>query len=180
MVRSAFDDARLDALCRRLAEVGVPLFEPTATGPVLGGDEYARLIVDLFRSGEPRIRFAIPCLLAAHDGDAASEATGHAAARLSSQDTDDLGLLYRLARCLVASRAPYLSFLFGRRPALPPLPIEPADVPDPSESFGERGLWFVSETCRERLVPDLAGGVAREFDTWLDLVRTATRRRESA
>jgi hypothetical protein len=173
-------EARLDAMCRRLAEVGVPLFEPSAVGRALHGDEYAHLIVELFRAGEPRLRLAIPCLLAAHDGEPAARATAHAAAALSAEEADGLGLLYRLARCLVASRAPYLAFLFGRRPTLPPLPIEPVDVPDPSESHGERGLWFVSETCRERLVPDLAGGAARHFDTWLDLVRAETRRRESA
>ena len=174
------DDDRLDALCRRLAEIGVPLFEPSASGPPLGDAEYPRLIVDLFRSGEPRLRFAIPCVLATHDGESGARATALAAATLSSAELEELGLLYRLTRCLIASRGPYLAFLLGRRPRLPALPIEPVDVPNPDEAHGERGIWYVRETCRERLVPDLAGGVAREFDTWLDLVRVHTRRRESA
>jgi len=167
-------------MCRRLAEVGVPLFEPTSVGPELGADEYARLIVGLFRSGEPRLRLAILCLLASQDGERAATAVAHAAATLSAGEADELGLLYRLARSLLVSRAPYLAFLFGRRPTLPPSPLEPIDVPDPNDSHGERTLWFVAETCRERLIPDLAGGAAHQFDTWLDLVRTETRRRESA
>jgi hypothetical protein len=165
---------------RRLAELGVPLFETISDGPPLDEDEYARLIVALLRSGDARLRLAIPCLLAAHDGDVAARATGRAAAMLSAEEADDLGLLYRLARCLVTSRRPGLAFVAGRRPVLPPLPIEPTDVPGPEEAHGERGTWFVSETCRERGVPDIAGGAAREFDTWLDLLRATTRRRESA
>jgi len=180
MIRSEADEDRLDAMCRRLAEIGVPLFQRTTLGPKLGDDEYADLLVALSRSGEPRLRLAVPCVLAAHDGVVARRAVAHAAATMSAAEADELGLLYRLARCLIVSRGPYLVFLFGRRPTLPPLPIEPADVPDPADGRGESGLWFVAETCRERLLPDLAGGAAAEFDTWLDLVRAETKRLESA
>ena len=47
MTRSDADEDRLDSMCRRLAELGVTLFEPRTSGPALDADEYPRLIVDL-------------------------------------------------------------------------------------------------------------------------------------
>jgi hypothetical protein len=173
-------EERLDAMCRRLAEVGVPLFEPTASGPGLGTEEYEELIVGLFRSGEPRLRLAIPCLLAVQDGKRARDAVARASATMSAREADELGLLYRLARCLVVSRAPYLALNFGRRPSLPPLPIEPIDIPGPEELRGEKGLRFASEVCLERGLPDMPGGAERQFDTWLDIAWVERRRRVSA
>ncbi len=181
MTRSETEEAHLDELRSKLADFGVTLFErPHAVPSTPTPDEYAALIVDLARSGDPRLAHAIPCLLAVHDGDLAATAVARAYAALSGTEADELGLRYRLARCLVASRAPYLSFLFGRRPTLPPLPIEPIDVPDPSELRGEKGLQVASESYRERHLPDVAGGAERQFDTWLDLVRAESGRRESA
>ena len=171
--------ARLDALRARLAELGVPLFRRRAAGPPLAQDEYVELIGALFRSGDVRLRLAIPCLLAANDTSAA-EVVRTAAAALPKAGSVDLGLLYRLARCLVVSRAPLLAYRLGRSPALPPLPIEPAEVPDPAELRGEKGLRVASELFRERGLPDLPGGAERQFDTWLDLVGNGSRRRESA
>jgi hypothetical protein len=171
--------ARRAALRARLAELGVPLFERSAVGPPLRSGEYARLVTELLRSGDVRLRLAIPCLLAANDASAAA-AVGTSAAGLSRAERTDLGLLYRLARCLVISRAPLLAYRLGRRPRLPPLPVEPAGVPDPDELRGEKGLRFASEWYRERRLPDLPGGAERQFDTWLDLVRTGSRRSESA
>jgi hypothetical protein len=174
-------ETRLDGLRSKLADFGVALFDrPRATTTAPVGDEYAALIVDLLESGDARLRLAVPCLLAAHDGAPAAAATTRAAAMLSAAAARELGLLYRLARCLVVSRGPYLAFLFGRRPTLPPLPIEPSDVPDPSELHGEKGLRFASEVFRERGLPDMPGGAERQFDTWLDLVRTHRWHRESA
>jgi hypothetical protein len=174
-------DARLDELRSRLADFGVTLFdEPRATVCVPPPEEYDRVIVDLLRSGDARLRLAIPCLLAMHDGPPAASATTRAAAAVGPSEMDELGLLYRLARCLVSSRAPVLALLFGRRPELPPLPIEPIDVPDPSELRGEKGLRFASETYEERGLPDMAGGAERQFDTWLDIAWAERRRRVSA
>jgi hypothetical protein len=174
-------EAYLDALRSRLADVGVTLFEPPRTSTsVPTEDEYAALLVDLLRSGDVRLELAVPCLLAMHDGAAAARAVARAASALAQPERATLGLLYRLARYLVASRGMTFAFVFGRTPYLDPLPLEPADLPDPSELFGEKGLSVASESFRDRGEPDFAGGAQREFDTWLGIARAERRRREPA
>jgi hypothetical protein len=178
--RTPDHEDRRDALRSKLADFGVTLFDGPRDEPSTpSADEYAALIVDLLRSGDARLRLAVPCLLAAQDGAPAATATSRAAATLTAAEGDELGLLYRLARCLVISRGPYLGFLFGRRPMLPALPIEPMHIPDPSELHGEKGIRFASESYCERGLPDMAGGAERQFDTWLDLVRTQSGRSEA-
>ncbi len=83
--------------------------------------------------------------------------------------------VYRLARALVASRRPDLERLLGHAPELRPLPIEPSDLPDPSALHGELTLFEASERARDDLEPDVAGGVAHVFDTWLRLLAVARR-----
>jgi hypothetical protein len=181
MARSTNEDAQLDELRSKLADYGVTLFERAPGRPTTPDvDDYAALIARLVKSGDARLRLAVPCLLAANDGALAATATSRAAAGLSAAEVGELGLLYRLARCLVASRAPYLAYVLSHRPTLPPLPIEPIDVPGPDELSGEKGLRFASESYWERGLPDLPGGVERQFDTWLDLASVRTGRRESA
>ena len=173
-------EERREKLRDRLAEIGVPLFRASSAGAGrLETEEYSGLIVALLRSDDARLWLAIPCVLAAHDGRDAAAAVTQAAISLSAGEIGELGLLYRLSRCLVVSRSPLLMLLLGKRPLLPPLPIEPADVPDPSELCGEKGLGFASEWYCELGLPDLPGGAERQFDTWLDLVQPA-RHRESA
>lgn len=172
---------RLDELRSKLADLGVTLFErPRAVPSVPTADEYAALIADLARSGDPRLAHAIPCLLAVHDGDLAATAVGRAYASLPREDAELLGLRYRLARSLVLSRAPMLALLLGRRPVLRPLPIEPQGVPDPEELLGEKALRFASEAYCERALPDLPGGAERQFDTWIDIAWAERPRRVSA
>ncbi len=157
----------------RLAALGVGVFDAAPEGPASPGDrEYPDLLVRLIRSGDARLRAAIPCLLAVHDGPRAAAAVRDAIARLGADDAATLAFLYRIARCLVASRAPDLGFR-GLRPDLPPIPDEPAEIPDPEVRSGERGLWVASELARERGVPDVAGGAATMFNLWVRLPAAA-------
>jgi hypothetical protein len=151
-----------------LATHGVTLFEscpPEGPRPPLLA-EYERLLGALVAAGA-RLQVAVPCLLAVHDGEAARVAV-LGAAEAGGAATSRLGLLYRVARALLRARAPDLEFLLGRRPVLPPLAIEPPGV-DPTVRHGEAALAELSERARSFGEPDVAGGAARAFDTWLRL-----------
>jgi hypothetical protein len=163
-------EARPEELRSRLALHGVPLFEPTpAEGPVAAGPlDLAALVGDLVTSGDPRLVASIPCLLVAAEPERAWKALEDAA-RARPEACARLGRLHRLARALAVSRGPDLERLLGKRPALPASDLEPADLPDPSESFGERTLWRASERARARGEPDEAAAVVKTFDTWLRL-----------
>ncbi len=151
----------LDALRTALARYGVTLLaEPPATiekDPSV--EEIASLLAALASSGNARLKGAIPCLLAAVPPEVARAAVERAAAGHPSL-RPALGLLYRLARALVISRDLDLRRLFGRATPLPPSRIEPADLPDPSEQFGEMTLWKA---------PEPAGDAEDLFDAWLRL-----------
>jgi len=157
----------------RLAALGVGVFDAAPEGSVsLDPREYPALLAGLVSSGDARLKGAIPCVLALHDGPRAATAVREAIAHLGAEDAAALAFLYRVARCLVASRAPDLGFR-GLRPDLPPVPDEPAEIPGPEVRLGERGLWVASELARERGVPDLAGGAATIFDLWVRLPAVA-------
>ena len=157
-----------DALRRRLAEIGVPLFEPTPTGSTRSA--VGPLLVALLRSGDPRLLASIPCALAA----TANSPVG-VPSDLSGSEQDRLGLLHYAARCLATSRSPDLTQLFGKPLELPPSTAEPAGLPDPAESFGKRGLAAASERD-----PQLVGDAIRLFDQWLRIQRLERRTREPA
>lgn len=153
----------------RLAALGVGVFDAAPDGrPSLDAREYPAFLAGLVRSGDARLRAAIPCLLAVHDGAGAAEAVRSAIGILSKDDAATLAFLYRIARCLVASRAPDLGFR-ELRPSLPPIPEEPAEIPGPEEMSGEKGPWVASGLAHERGVPDLAGDAQSMFDLWLRL-----------
>jgi hypothetical protein len=164
-------EAHLDDLRGRLARHGVPLFEPTPTAEAApsGPSGLAALLGDLVTSGDPRLEGSVPCLLAAVEPARAARALADAA-RARPDLGARLGRLYRLARALVVSRGPDLERLFGPRSALSASALEPDDLPDPSEAFGERTLWRASERARARGEPDEARGIETLFDTWLLLV----------
>jgi hypothetical protein len=155
--------------CARLAALGIRVFDATPERPSsLGPREYEELLGRLAASGIARLKAAIPCVLAAHSGPRAADATRVALATLRADDALTLAFLYRIARCLVVSRGPDLGFR-RLRPDLPPIPEEPAEIPGPEEMLGEKGPWFASELARERGVADLAGDAETMFDLWLRL-----------
>jgi hypothetical protein len=158
---------RVSDLRARLAAMGIGLFDVAPEGPASPGDAYADLLVRLARSGDARLRAAIPCVLAAHDT-GATTALRAAIFRLDADSAATLAFLYRIARCLVASRGPDLRRR-GLGPELAPIPEEPAEIPDPEEMLGEMGPWVASELARERGAPDVAGDAASMFDLWLRL-----------
>ncbi len=152
----------------RLRALGVGVFDAEPGGdPALDAREYGELLASLARS-DARLRAAIPCLLARHDGPRAAAAVRAAIARLPKDDGRTLAFLYRIARCLVVSRGPDLRDR-GLHPLLPAIPEEPAEIPGPDEMLGEEGPWVASELARERGQPDLAGDAGSMFDLWLRL-----------
>jgi hypothetical protein len=150
----------------RLAALGVGVFDAVPEGPASPGGGYADLLVQLARAGDARLKAAIPCLLAAHAGGAATAART-AISRLGA-DGATLAFLYRIARCLAVSRGPDLRRR-NLNPQLPSIPEEPAEIPGPEEMLGEEGPWVASELARERGTPDIAGDAASMFDLWLRL-----------
>jgi hypothetical protein len=157
----------------RLAGLGIPLFaeEPLGDG-VLAPGEYEQLLVGMVISGDARLFAAIPCLLAAHDGEEAGRAVAAAQRALDARDGARLLRLYRIARGLILSRAPDLMLLTGRDRTLPSLAEEPLDLPDPSLLYGELTLAVATDVANERGEPDLAGEAASIFDTWIRIVRS--------
>jgi hypothetical protein len=148
------------------------VFDAAPEGPASPDQvEYPDLLVRLVCSGDARLRAAIPCLVALHDGARAAAAVRDAISRLDEGEAETLAFLYRIARCLALSRGPDLRF-HGLRPDLPPIPEEPAEIPGPDVRSGERGLWIASELARERGAPDLGGAAASMFDLWLRLPAT--------
>jgi hypothetical protein len=159
----------VDDLRARLAALGVGVFDAEPAGRTsLDVREYPAFLVDLVRSGDARLKAAIPCVLAAHDGARAADAVRSAIRILPPDDAATLAFLYRIARCLAVSRGPDLrSRNLG--PDLRPIPEEPAEIPGPDEMLGEKGPWLASEFARESGAPDLAGDAASMFDLWLRL-----------
>lgn len=153
----------------RLAALGVGVFDSAPVGlPSLDAGEYPVLLAQLVRSGDARLKAAIPCLLALHDGVRGADAVRGALRNLPPRDATSLAFLYRIARCLVVSRGPDLGSR-GLRLDLPPIPEEPAEIPGPEEMLGEKRPWIASELARERGAPDLAGDAASMFDLWVRL-----------
>lgn len=160
--------ARLRA---ELAEFGVPLFErgPAQGGRRWGAETLAERIAQLAAADDARLWGALACTLAWHDPSASRRALERAA-EVHPELSARLGLLYRLTRALVVSRAPDVERLLGLQAPLEPVAFEPVDLPDPHELLGERTLWEASQRALERHEPDVAGGVERTFDTWLLLL----------
>ncbi|MCE9635462.1 MAG: hypothetical protein K8T90_07130 [Planctomycetes bacterium] len=156
---------------QHLADLGVGLFRPAPFVRRPAADEYADLVVALATSSDPRLVASLPCLFALHDDGAAAAATA-AAARLDPAAVARLGLAYRLARALIVSRDPDLRHVLGRSRRLPPIPIEPTDLPSPNADFGERCLSI----ARELHDTDPGGNPVIDFVdlfiTWLRLAET--------
>lgn len=162
-------EAESARLRRALAAAGVALFENAPRGRADPEDPPAAdLLRELLRSGDPRLLAAVPCLLVASEE--AAGAAPKAAEGLDPRDRARLGLLHRLGRALAVSRGPDLRRLLGRTPRLEPLAVEPADLPDPSEDFGEACLWRAAEREEEAGTPRISAGVVRTFDTWLGIL----------
>jgi hypothetical protein len=161
----------VDGLHARLAAAGVPLYAPVL-GPAsgVGGRDLESLIVDLLTArGSGALFVTIPCLLAAQDRSALA-AVKAAASGLGLADRHRLGLLYRLARCLVMSRQPDLEDYLGRAVRLEPWEGEPHELPDPAESLGHSCLGEAKEAEERAGTAGVAGDAERAFDTWLRLL----------
>ncbi len=154
-----------------LAEAGVALYED-APGPrtPLDASAYADLLRSLVASGDARLVVAIPCLLAANDGPSASRSAAEAAAGLGAEDRGRLGLLYRLARALLVSRAPDLRRLLGGVPRLDPVSLEPEGLRDPAEDCGEALVREAADLEEEADLPRVSADAERAFDTWLGIL----------
>jgi hypothetical protein len=160
----------LDALRRRLADIGVPLFD---TPRARDEPDCSALIGELLLSADPRLVASIPCVFTARPQ--TSVCLDRAAAAFGPDDRSRAGLLHHVARCLVVSREPDLARLFGRAPSLDAATIEPRDLPPPSDSFGRAGLAAAAD--RE---PRLVGDAVRLFDQWLRILQLEQRTREFA
>ncbi len=178
MDRTRVNEEEAARLRLALAAAGVALYED-APGPRAPLDDanYADLLRSLLGSGEARLLVAIPCLLAANDGPAAARAVREVATGLVGEERAQLGLLYRLARALVVSRAPDLRRLLGRIPTLDAIPSEPAELPDPASRHGED---CVREAVDHADFGPIAGGAERAFDTWVGILTVEASPREPA
>jgi hypothetical protein len=163
------DDATLRS---RLAQHGVGLFRPAAPGaaaPAAG--DFAALVAALAASDDPRLVASLPCLFVLHDAGAPAAATT-AAAALGPRELARLGRAWRLARAFAVSHGPDIVHLFGRPRRLPPLPIEPADLPEPDADFGERCPAIAREMHDGDPEGNLVGDFVDLFETWLRLAET--------
>jgi hypothetical protein len=148
-------------LRKRLARLGVPLFEPTA--PIPDDSDPAGVLVALLRSGDPRLVASIPCLIVI--GERTGGAAERASRRLDPGERERFGLLHYVARCLAASRAPDLRDL-GVARVITPIDSEPGELPDVTDQFGERGLARADDRDR-----GLVGDAVDLFDTCLRALR---------
>ena len=158
------DDA---ALRLRLADLGVGLFHPAPVARRPSAEEYADVVTALAASDDARLVASIPPLVALHDDAGAAAAVFAAAKRIDDARRSRLGLVYRLARALVVSRDPDLRFLLGRSRRLPPVAIEPPELPGPDEDWGERCLSIAREIHETDPAGNLVIDVVDLFTTWL-------------
>lgn len=167
----------MDDLHARLAAAGVGLFDvPAAPVTPLDRQGLSDLIVDVLDEGSASMAVAIPSLIVAQDL-LAPAAVGDAAGRLPPPARRRLGLLYRLARCLAASRRPDVEHYLGRCVSLPPWEGEPVDLPDPAERFGHSCLREARDEEEHPGIAGLAGDAERTFDQWLRILAVEGGRR---
>lgn len=175
-----------DRLRSRVEHAGVPIFRghrapdehsvhhgakrgDGTRAPHLDAQTLAALLRDLLASGDARLTAAVPSVLASA-GDAAP-AIRIVADSLDAASRARLGLLHRVARALVVSRAPDLRQRFGAVPLLSPCADEPPDLPDPAADHGEALLRELLDPASEACATwgPLAGDAVDLFDTWLRL-----------
>ena len=160
----------MEDLHARLAAAGVPLFDaPASEVVVLDRAGLADLIRDLLAEDSPSLAVVLPCVFVAQDSHAAA-AVVDAAQSLGSGARRRLGLLYRLARCLAASRRPDVEHYIGRPVTLPSWDGEPADLPDPAERYGHSCLREARDEEENPGIAGVAGDAERTFDQWLRIL----------
>lgn len=161
------DDARLR---QALAELGVGLFRSAPSVRPPSAREFETLVAALVRSEDPRLVASLPCLFVLHAG-VAEEGVRRAAEQLDGAGRELLGLAWRLARAFAVQWEPDIVHLFGRAVRLPPLPIEPSELPEPEADDGER----CPAVARELHDRDPGGNVVIDF---IDAFRTWLRQTE--
>jgi hypothetical protein len=154
------------ALRRRLAALGIGLFERAQTVTRPTPTQYADLVEGLAASDDPRLVASTACLALLHDRDAPA-AVETAGARLDPSARLRLGLVYRLARALAVSREPDIVHVLGRRRHPAPVSFEPADLPDPADDMGERCVSVARDAHDRDAGGNLVGDVEDLVDAWL-------------
>jgi len=160
----------MEELHARLAAAGVTLFDvPPEPSHSLDRAGLTALILDVLAEGSASLAVTLPSLFVAQDH-CATAAVGDAASRLSASARRRLGLLYRLARCLAASRRPDVEHYLGRQVTLPPWEGEPTDQPDPAERHGHSCLREARDEGENPGIAGIAGDAERTFDQWLRIL----------
>jgi len=149
-----------------LAELGVGLFAPATSVRTPSTAELEDLITRLISSGDPRLVSSLPCLFVLHDR-VAPEAVRRVAEQIVGVDRESLGLAWRLARAFAIQWEPDVVHLFGCPHRLPALAVEPQQLPDPEEDFGERCPVIARELYAERAEGNIVIDLIDTFRTWL-------------
>ncbi len=149
-----------------LAELGVGLFAPAASVRTPSTAELEDLITRLITAGDPRLFSSLPCLFVLHD-QVAPEAVRRVAEQVAGVERASLGLAWRLARAFAIQWEPDVVHLFGSPHRLPALAVEPQQLPDPEDDFGERCPAIARELHAERPEGNVVIDLIDSFHTWL-------------